>query len=63
MEADEMHGPSPERIGPLLERIITTKSPRSRYMIGPVLEKLIIGLKKIMPILFERIIMKYYRLR
>jgi len=63
MEADEMHGPPPEQIGYLLERIITTRAPRSRYMIAPVLEKLTVGLKKIMPSgLFEWAIMKYYRL-
>ncbi len=62
MEADETHGPSPEQIGYLLERIITKKSPRLRYMIGPVSEKLVVGLKKILPSrLFEWAIMMYYQ--
>ena len=63
MEADEMNGPTPERISNLLERIITTKSPRLRYVIGPASEKLIIGLKKIiLPGAFEWLLMKYYKL-
>jgi NAD(P)-dependent dehydrogenase (short-subunit alcohol dehydrogenase family) len=35
MDSDEMHGPSPEQIEFLLERIITKKSPRLRYITGP----------------------------
>jgi NAD(P)-dependent dehydrogenase (short-subunit alcohol dehydrogenase family) len=64
MEADEMNGPTPEKIGPLLERIITTRSPKPRYRIGPASERLAVELKKVMPArLFEWAIMKYYRLR
>ena len=63
METDETHGPSPEQIGYLLERIITKKSPRLRYMIGRVSQKLAVGSKKVLPSgLFEWAIMKYYRL-
>ena len=63
METDEMHGPSPERIGFLLERIIMAKSPRLRYVTGPASEKLTSGLKKFMPPgIFEWLLMKYYRL-
>jgi len=63
MEADEMHGPSPERIGFLLERIITTKSPRLRYITGPASEKLTKELKKFLPPdIFEWLLMKYYKL-
>jgi len=63
MEADEMHGPSPERIGFLLEQIITTKSPRLHYTTGPASEKLTNGLKKFLPPgIFEWLLMKYYKL-
>jgi NAD(P)-dependent dehydrogenase (short-subunit alcohol dehydrogenase family) len=64
MEKDETRGPSPEQVGYLLERIITKKSPRLRYMIGPLSEKVAVGLKKILPSgLFEWAIMMYYQLR
>ena len=55
-----MHGPSPEQVGYLLESgCITKKSPRLRYMIGPVSEKLAVGLKKMLPSgLFEWAIMR-----
>ena len=49
MDADEMNGPSPEQIGVLLERIITTMSPQLRYVIGSASERLTNGLKKFMP--------------
>ena len=63
METDEMHGPSPEQVGYLLERIITKKSPRLRYMIGRVSQKLAVGSKKVLPSgLFEWAIMRYYQL-
>jgi NAD(P)-dependent dehydrogenase (short-subunit alcohol dehydrogenase family) len=63
MEADEMRGPSPEKVGYLLERIITKKSPRLRYTAGPVSEKVAAGLKRILPSgLFQWAIMMYYRL-
>jgi len=62
MESDETHGATPEKVGYLLERIITTRSPRLRYMVGPVSEKIAVGLKKVMPSrLFEWAIMKYYK--
>jgi hypothetical protein len=63
MEADERHGPPPEQVGQLVERIIQTPSPRLRYTVGPVSEKLAVGLKKVMPArLFEWGLMKYYQL-
>lgn len=63
METDETNGSSPEQIGYLLERIINKKTPRLRYMIGPVSEKLAVGLKKMLPSrLFEWAIMMYYQL-
>lgn len=63
VQADETHGPGPQRIAYLLEHIITSRSPRLRYTIGPATERVAITLKKIMPSrLFEWAIMKYYGL-
>ena len=63
MEADEMNGPLPEEIGPLVEQIVTKKTPQSRYMIGKTSQKLLIKLKKIMPSrVFEWLFMKYYQM-
>jgi len=62
MEKDEVNGPTPEKIGYLLEKIITAKSPRLRYRVGPLSEKGAVELKKILPSkLFERAIMWYYQ--
>ncbi len=63
MEHDELHGPTPERIAILLERIINTSSPRLRYPVGPIFESIAITLKKVLPArLFEWGVMKYYKL-
>jgi NAD(P)-dependent dehydrogenase (short-subunit alcohol dehydrogenase family) len=64
MEADEMAGPPPTIVAHLLERIIASPSPRLRYPVGPVTEKLAIALKRVVPYrLFEWLLLKYYRLR
>ena len=63
MEADETDGPPPTAIAYLLERILSTPSPRLRYPVGPVAERLAIALKRIVPHrLFELVVMRYYRL-
>jgi short-subunit dehydrogenase len=63
METNELQGPLPDQIGPFVERIVTSNTPRFRYMIGQASQKLTIGLKKIMPSnIFEWLLMKYYRL-
>ena len=63
MEADETHGPPPEQVGYLVERIITTPSPKLRYTVGPVSEKVAVALKKVLPAgWFEWGLMKYYHL-
>jgi NAD(P)-dependent dehydrogenase (short-subunit alcohol dehydrogenase family) len=63
MEADETQGPSPVKVAYLLERIIESPSPRLRYPVGPVYEKVAITLKKVLPSrFFEWGLMKYYRL-
>jgi short-subunit dehydrogenase len=61
-EASETRGPSPVKIAHLLEHILDTPSPRLRYPVGPSSGVAII-LKKILPYrLFERVLMKYYKL-
>ena len=61
-EAGETRGPSPVKIAHLLEHILDTPSPRLRYPVGPSSGVAII-LKKVLPSrLFERVLMKYYKL-
>ncbi len=63
MEADETGGPSPDKVGPLLERIINARSPRLRNTVGPFFEKIALGLKRFFPArVFEWGLTKYYKL-
>lgn len=63
VEHDERNGASPESIARLVERILQTRTPRVRYTVGPVFQRLAAGLKRILPSrLFEWILRKYYRL-
>ena len=63
MEADEMNGPPPEKIGPLVEHIVTKKRPRVRYTIGRASQKFLLKLKIIAPSrVFEWLLMKYYQM-
>lgn len=60
---DEMHGSSPDKIAQLLEHIIGNPSPRLRYKVGAPSQRIAVTLKKIMPArLFERLVMKHYKL-
>ena len=55
---------NPDRIGPLVNRIIVSKTPRLRYKICSPLERLSLLLKRILPDrIFEKIIMTFYGLR
>jgi NAD(P)-dependent dehydrogenase (short-subunit alcohol dehydrogenase family) len=63
MEADEKNGLAPERVARLVERVIRARSPRLRYVVAPLPEALAMTLKRVVPAsLFERGLMKYYRL-
>ena len=63
MEADEMKGPSPDAIGPMVEKIISTKTPRLHTMMGQVSQKFLIYLKKVIPAkMSEWLLMKYYQI-
>jgi NAD(P)-dependent dehydrogenase (short-subunit alcohol dehydrogenase family) len=64
MEHDETHGATPEAVARLVHFIITRRSPRLRYAVGPVSERLALVLKRFAPArLFERVMAGYYRVR
>ena len=62
IEHDETHGSDPELMGRVLERIIRSRSPRLRYMVGSFTE-LLAGILKpyLPPRLFEWIIREHYK--
>jgi NAD(P)-dependent dehydrogenase (short-subunit alcohol dehydrogenase family) len=63
MEASEAEGSTPEVVARLLERIIEDPSPRLRYTVGPMFQRAMAELRKIMPArLFEWSLARYYRL-
>jgi NAD(P)-dependent dehydrogenase (short-subunit alcohol dehydrogenase family) len=49
IEADELHGSHPRLIGPLINRIMSSRHPRLRYMVGSRTEKLAALLKRVLP--------------
>lgn len=62
MEEDERNGSKPDKVAVLVDYIINHRSPRPRYMVGPILQQIAVHLKKIIPSqLFEWIIMKSYK--
>jgi len=62
MEEDERNGSKPNKIAVLVDYIINHPSPRPRYTAGPILEQIAAHLRKFIPSrLFERIIMKSYK--
>ncbi len=62
IEADERTGSDPELIGPLLARIIASRRPRLRYSVGSSLERLTIGLRRVLPArAFVPIVEQHYR--
>ncbi len=61
VEKDERGGASPEAIGRLVARILSVRSPRLRYTVGPVLERIAIRLKSVLPArLFGWALRQYY---
>ena len=62
MERDESGGADPLAVAQLLERIITSKSPRPRYKVGGFFQKLATGfLRKVLPQkLYEYLLMASY---
>lgn len=62
MTADEMNGFAPKRIACLVERIINSKTPCFRYTTGPIIERIAVLLRKILPqSVFEWVVMKSYK--
>ena len=63
-EKDESKGHHPIAIARLIERIIRNPSPKLRYSIGPLFERLTPALKNVLPYrLTEWLTMKYFDLR
>ncbi|MCK5247975.1 SDR family oxidoreductase [Candidatus Bipolaricaulota bacterium] len=61
VEKDERGGASPDSIARLVARILTKRSPRVRYTVGPAAQKLAAALKKVLPSKwFEWALSKYY---
>ena len=49
IEKDERGGASPEAVGRLVARILSSRSPRLRYTVGPVFQRIAVRLKGILP--------------
>jgi len=63
MENEEKNGLPPEKLGVLLEKIITHPSPKVRYTIGKLEQRLSTIYKRWAPSsMYERSFMKYYKL-
>ncbi len=61
-ESGESHGPPPDRIARLIEKILEKPTPRLRYPVGP-LSRITVLLKRLLPSkIYERIIIKHFRL-
>jgi len=64
IERDERGGVSPEAIGRLVARVLASHSPRLRYTVGPLFQRVAVRLKSILPSkLFGWGLRKYYRLK
>ncbi|BAL81562.1 SDR family oxidoreductase [Caldisericum exile] len=63
MEKDETEGSDPKIVAELIYKIITSKNPQNKYVVGPFFEKLFVILKKILPeSLIQTIFKMYYGL-
>lgn len=61
IERDEQSGASPEVVGRALLRIVGSRHPRPRYVVGPFYERLAVWAKRLLPgCWFERILMWNY---
>jgi NAD(P)-dependent dehydrogenase (short-subunit alcohol dehydrogenase family) len=62
IERDERTGLNPERFAWLIERIVGSRNPRPRYVVGPAFEKLALALKAVLPAAWvEAGVSWYYR--
>ena len=63
MEKDERDGIKPDKIARLVEKIITSRSPRGVYTVGPIFEVFTAYARPFVPArFFEWCVRKYYRL-
>jgi NAD(P)-dependent dehydrogenase (short-subunit alcohol dehydrogenase family) len=63
MEKDERAGMKPDKIARLVEKIITSRSPRGVYTVGPIFEVFAATARPFVPArFFEWCVRKYYRL-
>jgi NAD(P)-dependent dehydrogenase (short-subunit alcohol dehydrogenase family) len=60
MAADEQNGPEPEAVARLLLRVVKKARPRLRYATGPVPERAVIWLKRLLPYSVIEKVMDYY---
>lgn len=61
-ESDERSGASPERVARLLLRILRDPSPRLRYTVGPLSQRLSVAVKPLLPAgILEREVMRHYK--
>jgi len=61
-ESDELNGSAPERVARLLLRILRDPSPRLRYTVGPLSQRLSVAVKPLLPSsIFEREVMRHYK--
>jgi hypothetical protein len=48
-EKDERIAPTPEPIARLVERVLAARSPRLRYSVGMLSQRVVVVLKRILP--------------
>lgn len=61
VERDERRGADPGEVARLVGRVLDTRSPRLRYMVGPAFERFAARGKGFMPgRLFERVVLRIY---
>lgn len=62
MEHDETNGPDPIAVARLVERIIADPAPRLRYTTGPIIERVAVHVRSLIPHrLYEALMMRYFR--
>jgi len=63
MEHDETEGEDPGIVAPLIYKIIESRHPKEKYVVGPLFEKLFVSLRKVLPdTLIDTIFKMYYGL-
>jgi NAD(P)-dependent dehydrogenase (short-subunit alcohol dehydrogenase family) len=61
IEADEQRGADPAEVALAVERVLESRAPRLRTMVGPAFERVAASTKSVLPgRLFERIVLRIY---